>query len=42
MNDQPSTARVALKWGAILGIASILFRLSCSLQIIPITDGWER
>lgn len=27
MNEQPSTARVALKWGGILGIASILFSL---------------
>lgn len=27
MNDQPSTARVALKWGGILGLALILFTL---------------
>lgn len=27
MNDQPSSARVALKWGGILGIALILFTL---------------
>ena len=27
MNEQPSTARVALKWGAILGVASSIFSL---------------
>ncbi len=25
MNEQPSTAKLALKWGAIIGVASILF-----------------
>ena len=34
MNEQPSTARVALKWGAILGIVSIIFSL-----ILFITDN---
>jgi len=34
MNEQPSTARIALKWGAILGVASIIFSL-----ILFITDN---
>lgn len=33
MNDQPSTARVALRWGGILGIALIIFSL-----ILFVTD----
>lgn len=34
MNEQVSTARVALKWGVILGIASIIFSL-----ILFLTDN---
>lgn len=34
MNEQPSLARVALKWGVILGVASIIFSL-----ILYLTDS---
>lgn len=35
MNEQPSVARIALKWGAILGIAQIIFSI-----IIFVTDNF--
>ncbi|QJW88402.1 DUF4199 domain-containing protein [Spirosoma taeanense] len=34
MNEEPSTARVALKWGLILGVAQILFS-----TFLFLTDG---
>lgn len=35
MNDKPSTARVALKWGLILGVAQIIFSI-----IIFVSDNF--
>lgn len=35
MNDQPSTARVALKWGLILGVAQIIYSI-----IIFVSDNF--